>query len=164
MNLKALGVNATAIHGGFSQNNRTRIMDSFRMKDLHVLVCTDVAARGLDIKEVSHIYNYDIPKDSKEYIHRVGRTARAGEEGKAISLLSERDFENFRKVLEDPELNITQENLPKINTVSTKWLGKRESGRGVRREFGRREFHRPEFRGRKRGAPRAQSRNFRRRF
>ena len=76
-NLIRLGVDAIAIHGGLSQDKRTRIMQKFNEKKVYVLVCTDVAARGLDIKGVSHVYNYDIPKTSKEYIHRIGRTARA---------------------------------------------------------------------------------------
>ena len=125
-NLKFSGVNATAIHGGFSQEKRTRIMDSFREKELHVLVCTDVAARGLDIKGVSHIYNYDIPKDSKDYIHRIGRTARAGKAGKAISLLSERDFENFHVVMKNPDLNIERKELPKIERTRIRWMPERK--------------------------------------
>src|SRR3989344_482943 len=71
-NLTMSGVNALAIHGGFSQAKRNSTMESFHSKEVAVLVCTDVAARGLDIKGVTHVYNYDIPKDSKQYIHRIG--------------------------------------------------------------------------------------------
>ena len=63
------------------------------------MVCTDVAARGLDIDNVSHIYNYDIPNDPIDYVHRIGRTARAGEEGKVINILSDIDHTNFRRII-----------------------------------------------------------------
>jgi ATP-dependent RNA helicase DeaD len=111
-NLKLNGINAIAIHGGLSQSRRTSIMSLFRKGEVYALVCTDVAARGLDIKGISHIYNYDSPKTSKEYIHRIGRTARAGKEGKAVSLVANRDYENFRRVLEDSSLIIKKEEAP----------------------------------------------------
>ncbi len=112
--LKPNGINAMAIHGGFTQQKRTKTMDNFHSKNVHVLVCTDVAARGLDIKDVSHIYNYDIPKDSKEYIHRVGRTARAGKKGKVVNIVSDRDYENFSKVLSDHQIKIEKEKMPHV--------------------------------------------------
>ncbi|PIO08470.1 ATP-dependent helicase, partial [Candidatus Pacearchaeota archaeon CG10_big_fil_rev_8_21_14_0_10_34_12] len=86
-NLRNLKIDALAIHGGLTQGKRTRIMQKFHEKSVYVLVCTDIAARGLDIKGVSHVYNYDLPKTSSDYIHRIGRTARAGKEGIAINLL-----------------------------------------------------------------------------
>ncbi len=98
-NLKHSGIEAIAIHGGISQDKRNRAIKHFHAKKARVLVCTDVAARGLDIKGVSHVYNYDIPADSKQYIHRIGRTARAGEKGKAINILSTRDQEKFSRVI-----------------------------------------------------------------
>jgi len=116
-NLRKLGVDSMAIHGGFSQAKRNRTMDDFNSEKMYVLVCTDVAARGLDIKGVSHVYNYDIPKSSKDYIHRIGRTARAGHEGKAISILASRDHENFRAVQSDRSLEITCEALPEFERV-----------------------------------------------
>ncbi|MAH03624.1 ATP-dependent RNA helicase [Candidatus Pacearchaeota archaeon] len=116
-NLKRLGINSKAIHGGLSQNNRLRVLDQFHGKGVKVLICTDVAARGLDIKGVSHVYNYDISTSSKDYIHRIGRTARAGKEGIAVSILSSRDYENFSNVLEDKSILIEQEKLPFVNVV-----------------------------------------------
>ncbi|MBU1005622.1 MAG: DEAD/DEAH box helicase, partial [Nanoarchaeota archaeon] len=100
-NLRQNDIDAQAIHGGFTQNKRERTMEKFHHAKAHVLVCTDVASRGLDIKNVSHIYNYDIPRDSKDYIHRIGRTARAGEAGKAINLLCQKDYENFGRIERD---------------------------------------------------------------
>ena len=131
-NLEREGINATAIHGGLTQARRNHIMEHFRQGKVVVLVCTDVAARGLDIKNVSHIYNYDIPPTSKEHIHRIGRTARAGKEGKAISIVAPRDYENFRNVLRDDALKIEQEQLPpdlKPLRVSLQYSDRQE-GRG----------------------------------
>ncbi len=119
-NLKAQGIEAMAIHGGKTQDRRSNIMDRFHSKDVCVLVCTDVAARGLDIPNVSHVYNYDIPTESKQYIHRIGRTARAGKEGKAINILCHRDYDNFRRVLRDNEIDVEREELPRIERVRIK--------------------------------------------
>ena len=116
-NLGNLGIDVLAIHGGLTQQKRNKIMEKFNENRIHVLVCTDIAARGLDIKGISHIYNYDIPKTSKDYIHRIGRTARAGKEGIAINILSDRDYDNFGNVLKDPSLNIEKAETPEIETV-----------------------------------------------
>ncbi len=136
-NLKLSGINAVAIHGGFSQEKRNHVMRSFNSKKTKVLVCTDVAARGLDIQGVSHIYNYDVPSESKQYIHRIGRTARAGKEGKAITLLSVRDHDNFRRILRNNEVSIEKEEVPRVERVKVKW---RENPRDfrARRSFGNR--------------------------
>ncbi|MEK6896912.1 MAG: DEAD/DEAH box helicase [Nanoarchaeota archaeon] len=116
-NLENLGIDVLVIHGGLTQQKRNRIMEKFNEKKVYVLVCTDIAARGLDIKGISHIYNYDIPKTSKDYIHRIGRTARAGKDGIAINILSEMDYDNFGNVLKDPSLNIKKAETPEIETV-----------------------------------------------
>jgi ATP-dependent RNA helicase DeaD len=110
-NLKANDIQSCAIHGGLTQNKRKQILDDFHKGKTYALICTDVAARGLDIKGVSHVYNYDVCKDAKQYIHRIGRTARAGKDGKAITLLSDRDHENFSKVMAVNE-NIEYEERP----------------------------------------------------
>jgi ATP-dependent RNA helicase DeaD len=116
-NLNNFGIDALVIHGGLNQKKRNSIMEKFHHKKVYVLICTDIAARGLDIKGVSHVYNYDIPKTSKEYIHRIGRTARAGKNGIAINLLADRDYENFRNVLKDPSLSIEKKEVPQIEMV-----------------------------------------------
>jgi ATP-dependent RNA helicase DeaD len=112
--LKGFGIEAIAIHGGFPQHKRSKVIKRFHTNKVHVLVCTDVAARGLDINGVSHVYNYDIPMDSKQYIHRIGRTARAGKEGKAISILTMREQGNFSKVLRDNSIDIARKKTPSI--------------------------------------------------
>lgn len=119
-NLKAVGINAMAIHGGRTQERRNMIMRQFHAEDVHVLVCTDVAARGLDIPSVTQIYNYDIPRDSKDYIHRIGRTARAGKEGRAINILSSRDYDSFRRIMQLNSVTITEKTLPDVKKVRIK--------------------------------------------
>jgi len=131
-NLQANGIESLAIHGGYSQDKRTRNLEKFHEGHVAVLVCTDVAARGLDIKGVSHIYNYDIPKDSKEYIHRIGRTARAGKEGKVINILAQRDYDNFQKVVENRDLKISKGETPQMERMFIKFKDNRTrfGGRG----------------------------------
>jgi ATP-dependent RNA helicase DeaD len=118
----------------------------------------------LDIKGVSHIYNYDLPKDSKDYIHRIGRTARAGEEGKVVNILAHRDYENFSRVSRDDNLKITQEEMPVIERVSIR-LPERQEGFGQRgNQFGRSSgrggssYGRGRFGGRDRGYGRSEGR------
>ena len=126
-NLESNGINAIAIHGGLSQNQRKRAIEMFHQGKSKILVASDVAARGLDIKNISHIFNYDIPKTSKEYIHRIGRTARAGAEGKVISILSEEDHANMRAVLEDRSIAIQQVPIPEFPRVNFVPYMRRES-------------------------------------
>jgi len=186
-NLQRIGLKATAIHGGRSQNKRSNIMEQFHKGQIHILVCTDVAARGLDIKNVSHVYNYDTPKNSTEYIHRIGRTARAGKEGEAISLVSNRDYENFNRVISNSALNIITKELPSFENIQfhlpqkrqgnfyrSKHHGRFNTGRSFRdkrifsdkRSLGRRnrneEYQKERYKNRKSGSrPGA---NFRRRY
>ncbi|MFH1174600.1 MAG: DEAD/DEAH box helicase [archaeon] len=116
-NLKKQGIKALPIHGGLSQKQRLEVLDKLKHEQIRILVATDVAARGLDIKNISHVYNYDVPKTSDEYIHRVGRTARAGESGEAVTLLSDRDYQNFDQVLRDRSLTIKREQPPRTERV-----------------------------------------------
>ena len=131
-NLKIQGVNAMAIPGGLSQNKRLYALESLRRGHINALAATDVAARGLDIKDVTRVYNYDVPKSSEAYVHRIGRTARAGNEGEAITLLTERDYENFNSVLRDRTLEITKVEEPQYEKVRFERLtqARHDSGRG----------------------------------
>jgi ATP-dependent RNA helicase RhlE len=85
------GVQADAIHGNKSQNARTRALEQFKAGEMRVLVATDIAARGLDIEALPHVVNYDLPHVAEDYVHRIGRTGRAGAEGEAVSLVSHED-------------------------------------------------------------------------
>jgi ATP-dependent RNA helicase RhlE len=97
--LEQAGLASAAIHGNKSQNQRTRALDAFKSKKLTVLVATDIAARGIDIDQVSHVVNYELPNVPESYVHRIGRTARAGESGTAITLCDGEE----RKLLKDIE-------------------------------------------------------------
>lgn len=116
-NLKVQGIHVMAIHGGLSQSKRSYALDALKKEQINVLVATDVAARGLDIKHVSHVYNYDVPNSALEYVHRIGRTARAGMKGDAVTLLSERDYDSFNTILRDRTLDIQREQMPEIERV-----------------------------------------------
>ncbi|HWU38148.1 MAG TPA: helicase-related protein, partial [Candidatus Acidoferrum sp.] len=87
--LVRVGYHARAITGDVDQRKRLKIMQAFKQGGLHILVATDVASRGLHIEGVTHVINYDLPQDAEDYVHRIGRTARAGASGKAISLADE---------------------------------------------------------------------------
>jgi len=92
------GIPAEAIHGDLDQNARERVLGRFRANQIKVLVATDVAARGLDIDDISHVFNYHLPDDAEVYVHRIGRTGRAGKTGIAITLLSPREKRRMREV------------------------------------------------------------------
>ena len=129
-NINKQKIKSLALHGGITQNKRNQTVDLFHQGKLDVLVASDVAARGLDIKNVNLIINYDIPKTSKEYVHRIGRTARAGNEGKVISFLSQEDHENFRRVIADRSLSISKLKTPEFERLEF-----------VRPQFNRRPVH-----------------------
>lgn len=89
------GMRTEAIHGDLSQNQRDRVITGFKGRKFNFMVATDVAARGLDIQDVSHVFNYDIPKDKENYIHRIGRTGRAGKKGRAISFITPKEIHDL---------------------------------------------------------------------
>ncbi|VAX38385.1 ATP-dependent RNA helicase RhlE [hydrothermal vent metagenome] len=92
------GINATAIHGNKSQNARQRALEAFRSKRVQVLVATDVAARGIDIDRITHVINFDLPVEAEAYVHRIGRTGRAGAEGIALSFCTSGERHNLRAI------------------------------------------------------------------
>jgi ATP-dependent RNA helicase RhlE len=96
--LKTVSVDAEAIHGGKSQASRERTLAAFRDGSLPVLVATDLAARGIHVDDISHVINFDLPQDPDNYVHRIGRTARAGASGQALSLCSHEERDNLRKI------------------------------------------------------------------
>ena len=86
--LERAGITADAIHGNKSQNHRERVLAAFRSGEIRTLVATDIAARGIDVDGISHVVNFDLPNVPETYVHRIGRTARAGADGVAISLVA----------------------------------------------------------------------------
>lgn len=133
--LKQDGFDAHAIHGDFSQNKRETVLRKFRTGELKILVATDVAARGLDIKGVELVINYKLPRDIESYIHRIGRTGRAGKEGTAISVISpEQD-----KLLSQIQRKINK-NIEVINLTNEKFSTeeKRAKSRTRRNSFSKR--------------------------
>ena len=116
-NLTKNGVKAKAIHGGHTQAKRQRSIENLHEGKISVLVATDVASRGLDIRNVTKIFNWDIPKAEEDYTHRVGRTARAGEEGEAISFVTDRDFEYFKSIQRIHQNAITRIKTPQIEPL-----------------------------------------------
>ena len=90
--LSDLGYSADGFHGDYSQYQRERVLDKFKKKNLRILVTTDVAARGIDIDGLTHVINYSVPRDPEYYVHRVGRTGRAGKKGFAITFVTKRDY------------------------------------------------------------------------
>ncbi|HUZ11963.1 MAG TPA: DEAD/DEAH box helicase [Caulobacteraceae bacterium] len=97
--LRKHGFDAAAIHGDLEQSVRTKTLEAFRRGDLKLLIASDVAARGLDIPDVSHIFNYDVPHHADDYVHRIGRTGRAGKRGDSITIATPADTRNLDKVL-----------------------------------------------------------------
>ena len=100
-----------ALHGDMDQKKRDQVVNRFRKGNLDILIATNVAARGIDIPEITHVVNFDLPQNAEEYVHRIGRTGRAGRNGKAITFVSEWDFERFMQISEQFEQTITQEHL-----------------------------------------------------
>ena len=107
------GLSAQAIHGDLRQGQRDRVMSGFRSGDIEFLVATNVAARGLDIPDVDHVINFDVPQNAEEYIHRIGRTARAGRRGSSFTLVGEWDLEGWDAIVREVGRgNLTQLRLP----------------------------------------------------
>jgi len=96
--LKAMGFNAEGLHGDLEQTDRDKIVKAYRRGETKIMVATDVASRGLDVKNVSHVFNFHIPFDPQSYVHRIGRTGRAGKSGKAITLVSTTEFKELQRI------------------------------------------------------------------
>lgn len=117
-NLRRQGFKTAVLHGKMAQNARLRMVKSFENGETEVLVASAVAARGIDIKGVTHIFNYDLSNDPQEYVHRIGRTARAGARGKAITLLTQRDHDAFNSIFRNYDMPIKQLPLGRFDRVA----------------------------------------------
>ncbi|PLY05237.1 MAG: RNA helicase [Arcobacter sp.] len=107
--LKSQGIKIAAIHGDIEYKNRVQAIKDFRSKKIKVLVATDIAARGLDIKELPLVINYTLPESTDEFTHRVGRTGRAGNKGTVITMLTVEDYNHFSKIERNLRLNVKRE-------------------------------------------------------
>ncbi|WP_066635414.1 DEAD/DEAH box helicase [Desulfolucanica intricata] len=116
--LQVRGYQTAGLHGDMSQYQRNQVMRQFRAGQIEFLVATDVAARGLDIENVSHVINFDIPQDPEFYVHRIGRTGRAGKSGMAITLVSPRDFRQLRVIEKITKTHIKRGQLPSLSDVN----------------------------------------------
>src|SRR5471030_2161160 len=96
--LSQIGHSVAALHGGMPQGRRNRVLGALRMKQLKVLVATDVAARGIDVPTITHVINYGLPMKAEDYVHRIGRTGRAGRSGLAITIAERRDIHMIRRI------------------------------------------------------------------
>lgn len=106
------GYSAEALHGDISQAQREKVLAKFRNKQANILVATDVAARGIDISNLTHVINYSLPQDSESYVHRIGRTGRAGNQGTAITFISSSEMRRFGFMRRDIKADIRREELP----------------------------------------------------
>lgn len=109
--LKKYGYDASPIHGDLDQSQRTRTLNAFRNNELRLLVASDVAARGLDVPSVSHVFNFDVPGHAEDYVHRIGRTGRAGRDGKAFTICTPRDEKAF-----DAVERLIQKEIPRVES------------------------------------------------
>ena len=143
------GHSAAPIHGDLAQSLRTQTLEDFKSGKVKLLVASDVAARGLDVPSVSHVFNYDVPNHSEDYVHRIGRTGRAGREGDAIMLVARLDEKNYDAILNLIKVDSIDEiEIPSLDDFP-KDSGKRQSGRNDKRGKGRdRDGERNKNRGR----------------
>lgn len=117
MHLEARGYSALGLHGDMTQPQRTHAMDRFKKNASEILVATDVAARGIDVENIEAVFNYDIPQDEEYYVHRVGRTARAGKKGLAFTFVAGREIYQLRDIESYASTKITRRSIPTLTDV-----------------------------------------------
>jgi ATP-dependent RNA helicase DeaD len=118
--LSSKGYLAKGLHGDMEQRQREEVIRAFKKGAIEALIATDVAARGLDVSDVSHVFNYHIPFDSESYVHRIGRTGRAGKEGMAISIVTPQEFKALQKIQKDVGSSLESKVIPTIKDVQIK--------------------------------------------
>ncbi|MBC2602862.1 DEAD/DEAH box helicase [Puniceicoccus vermicola] len=118
--LLARGYMADKLHGDMTQVMRERVMDRFRRRSIEFLVATDVAARGLDVKDIEVVFNYDLPNDGEDYVHRIGRTGRAGSKGKAITFVGGREVYKLQNIMRFTKGQIRRERVPTLEQVEAR--------------------------------------------
>ncbi len=116
-NLKSRGYLADGLHGDLQQRQRDIVMSKFRKKEIEILVATDVAARGIDVGDIEAVFNYDIPPDDEYYVHRIGRTARAGKPGRAFSFVTGREVYRIRQIQQFTKSKIIAQKIPSVSDI-----------------------------------------------
>ena len=111
------GYDAASLHGDISQAQRERILGQFKKKRVNILVATDVAARGIDINDLTHVLNYSLPQDPESYVHRIGRTGRAGKQGTAITFITPSEYRKLMNIQRISKSEIRKESLPKVKQL-----------------------------------------------
>ncbi len=115
--LNKCGYKSVGIHGDLSQQQRNAVMKRFRENQINILVATDVAARGLDISDISHVYNFDLPQEVEFYIHRIGRTGRAKKHGISYSFIKETELNHIRRIEKETNIKISEKSIPTYEEV-----------------------------------------------
>ena len=169
LKLQKDGMSVNAIHGNVRQNKRLNILNKFRNQKFTVLIATDIAARGLDIPHIEHVINYDLPQRTEDYIHRIGRTARAGKKGSALSFISESDkkiWDNIRKLItpdekESHDANSLIRKSFKQNSEDSKTQKKRKNNsRGFKGNYSRQNSEDSKTQKKRKNNPRSFKVNF----
>ncbi len=111
------GYDADSLHGDMSQSQREKILNKFKKKLLNILVATDVAARGIDVQDLTHVINYALPQDPESYVHRIGRTGRAGKEGIAVTFITPSEYRKLQFIKRGAKTDIRKAMLPKVEDV-----------------------------------------------
>lgn len=136
--LKSRGYDVEGMHGDINQSQRMRTLKRFREGAIEFLVATDVAARGIDVDDISHVINYDLPQDLEAYVHRIGRTGRAGKTGTAFSLVSPREYQAIKQIERLTKSKIRRQEIPTVEDIfQSKY---REIIEEVRQELSREEY------------------------
>lgn len=115
--MQSRGYNAEGMHGDMNQNQRLNTLRKFKEKNLEFLVATDVAARGIDVENVSHVINYELPQDIESYVHRIGRTGRANREGEAFTLVTPREYPTIKQIERATKCRIKRREIPTVDDV-----------------------------------------------
>ena len=117
------GYDADSLHGDLSQSQREKILNKFKKRRVNILVATDVAARGIDVQDLTHVINYSLPQDPESYVHRIGRTGRAGKEGTAITFITPEEYRKLQYIRKSAKTDIRKASLPGVkDVINTKKL------------------------------------------
>ena len=133
--LRRAGFKSQGISSNLEQSKREEVLRGFRSKRIRILVATDVMSRGIDIKEINMVVNYDVPHDAEDYVHRVGRTARANTKGEACTLVNQKDMLKMRKIETLIERSLPKSQPPAEVGVGPTWEGSSSKPNGNRNKF-----------------------------